>query len=158
MVSHGPRNNFGIGMPNAQTHRSNFLSNDTQVLQQRLKELQDEMALLGQEEEELEQEQEALKEETENIKRHNKTLFDQITSNQEKLMLSNESGASPSQDIMYSQNSMQQLSKQEGGHQSQSLDKQPYTVDGGNTLFTSTGQNSSAAYHKTSQSVALVED
>ena len=33
------RNNFSIGMPNAQTHRSNFLSNDTAVLQQRLKEL-----------------------------------------------------------------------------------------------------------------------
>ena len=111
MANLAQRNNFSIGMPNAQTHRSNFLSNDTHVLQQRLKELQDEMALLNQEEEELEQEQEALKEETENIKRHNKMLFDQITSNQEKLMLSHESGASPSQEAMYTQNSLQQLSK-----------------------------------------------
>ena len=36
--------------------------------------------------------------------------------------------------------------------------KQPRTIDAAGTLFTSTGQNSSAAYHNTSQSAALVED
>ena len=79
------------------------------------------MALLTQEEDELEREQDALREETENIKRHNKTLFDQITSNQEKLMLSQDS-ADPSQDIMFTQNSMQELSKHEAAGQAQSQD------------------------------------
>ena len=120
MGNYGQQQNyFSIGMPNPLTQRSNFLSNDTHVLKQRLKELQDEMALLNHEEDELEKEQDALKEETENIKRHNKTLFDQITSNQEKLMLSQDSAANQSQDAGYGQNSLQQLSKQEGGNQSQ---------------------------------------
>ena len=62
-------------------------SNDATILAARIKELTEELELLNEEEDELEQEAEALKEETESIKRHNKALFDQITSNQEKSML-----------------------------------------------------------------------
>ena len=75
------RNNFSIGLVNAQTHRSNFNSNDGTVLQNRIRELQEELDLLGAEELELENEAEVLREETDNIKRHNKALFDQITTN-----------------------------------------------------------------------------
>ena len=64
-----------------QTHRSNFNSNDGAVLQNRIRELQEELDLLGAEEMELENESEMLREETDNIKRHNKALFDQITTN-----------------------------------------------------------------------------
>ena len=101
------------------------------------------MALLNQEEDELEEEQEALKEETENIKRHNKMLFDQITSNQEKLMLSNDRGTSPSQEAMLTQDSMIQLSAREGINQSQSVGKfsgHPQNkAEAVRTLFSSTG-------------------
>ena len=43
--------------------------------------------MLAAEEMELENESEMLREETDNIKRHNKALFDQITTNYEKQML-----------------------------------------------------------------------
>ena len=66
---------------NALTHRSNFNSNDGAVLSNRVRELQEELDLLGAEEMELENESEMLREETDNIKRHNKALFDQITTN-----------------------------------------------------------------------------
>ena len=73
--------------PNAsvmQTQRSPFNSNDGAVLQNRIKELQAELELLLVEETELENEAESLREETDNIKSHNKQLFEQITTNQEK--------------------------------------------------------------------------
>ena len=77
---------MGMGMMampagNSQTHRSNFNSNDGTVLQNRIRELQEELDLLGAEELELENEAEILRDETDNIKRHNKALFDQITTN-----------------------------------------------------------------------------
>ena len=101
---------MGMGMMtvpagNPQTHRSNFNSNDGTVLQNRIRELQEELDLLGAEELELENEAEILRDETDNIKRHNKALFDQITTNQEKQMLTGVP-THPSNDITINQNSL----------------------------------------------------
>jgi FtsZ-binding cell division protein ZapB len=77
-------------MPHSQilTNRSNnFQSNDTVALQRRLLELQNELSLLEQEEQEMDAEHDALHQETENIKSHNKALFDQISQNQESMIM-----------------------------------------------------------------------
>ena len=92
---------------NQTSYRSHFNSNDGTALQNRLRELQAELELLDQEEKELENESELIQEETESIKRHNKALFDQIATNQEKNILAG--GASQmhaSNDIGMPQNSL----------------------------------------------------
>ena len=70
---------------------------------------------------ELENESEMLREETDNIKRHNKALFDQITTNQEKQMLTGVP-THPSNDITMNQNSV--FSNADSLHQSTLNDSQ----------------------------------
>jgi len=70
-----------------QLNRSQFHSNDGQVLQSRIRELQAELDALMADEQELDRESESLREETEHIKRQNKALFEQITASQERQML-----------------------------------------------------------------------
>ena len=110
-----------------QTHRSNFNSNDGAVLQNRIRELQEELDLLGAEEMELENESEMLREETDNIKRHNKALFDQITTNQEKQMLTGVP-THPSNDITLNQNSVFSAGGNDSLHQSTLNDSQPQNM------------------------------
>lgn len=87
------------------THRSPFNSNDMTALQARIRELEEEADVLDAEGAELEQESEMLRDETESIKRHNKALFVEITTNQEKKILQN-APSHPSQDITMAQNSV----------------------------------------------------